>query len=1056
MKKCYTNFLSGVGYVSKLCNLVSAKVIMIFLLLTGTTAFAQTIQITGTVRDGEGGIIPGVGIKVKDAATAAQTDHNGKYSIAVPGPQSVLVFTFVGFATYETTVGDRKIIDVFLKDSQQDLTEVVVVGYGTQKKVNLSGAVAQITSKEIANRPVANLSTALQGISPGVTITRGSGKPGAEGTGIRIRGATSANTTDALILVDGIQMDMNLVNPDDVESISVLKDASAAAIYGARAAGGVVLVTTKKGSGGKAKINFNSYYGLNITARQPERLPSWEEQLLIDEARFNALGTKEYTDEMMEWIRNPNFQYRENPGADRWEYFGSTDWVKEGMDRVNGMQNYSLSVSGGDQKLNYLASGGYYQRDGVLRYGPDDNSRKNLKLNVNAELNKHLSVSFIGGYVGSFVNENSNGTDNIIANLYRSRNRQVIYTPVEDETGQPYNGDLQVNAIDIQKNAGLETRNYETFQGRLNLNVKNLVKGLSADFTAWRNQDTYNMEANRRTLIWYGRSTALERFAINKPNSMEMIKNRGFHNNLQGVLNYDLTVSNHHFKLLGGSSYEEYRKDEVRALAQTMVNNDFFSFNFADPLTKQNFDNVDTWAMGSVFGRFNYDFSEKYLLEASFRYDGSSRLAKANRWQLFPSFSAAWRVSEESFIKDQLPAISNLKLRASWGQLGNGSVLGLYDYIALLSAGLSESRSSYPNVIFNGQQSQFFFQKQLASASKTWETVQQANVGIDLGMFGQRLNITADIFEKRNKDMLANIKVPSIIGIETGFTNVGELKSYGWELDLRWRDKAGSINYNLGFNISDNQNKVIKYDGRSAINGGRVELLEGYPLNSIWGYKTAGYFQTLEEAEAYKEIVKYPFAPANAFKPGDVKYLDLNGDGIISSGGGTPDDPGDLQYLGTYSGRYTYGMDLGLSWKGIDFSIMFQGVAKRTFLLNNNALVPFFQSSYMPYSIFMDRWTEDNPNAMFPRLYQGNAYNYQSSDRSVQNGSYIRLKNVQLGYTIPLKRNFIQNLRVYFSGQDLWEKTDVLSVFDPEVGNNADTGSYPFFRTASFGLNVTF
>ncbi|WP_285057658.1 SusC/RagA family TonB-linked outer membrane protein [Pedobacter ginsengisoli] len=1033
-----------------------AMALLIVLLLAGSFAFGQSVQVTGTVRDGSGDGIPGVGITVKDAKASAVTDINGKFTIAVPNSQSVLVFTYIGFATYETAVAGRKVVDVQLKESLTDLNEVVVVGYGTQKKVNLSGAVAQIKSDDIAGRPVPNLTSALQGVSPGVTITRGSGQPGDESTGIRIRGVTSSNGADALVLVDGIQMDMNLVNPDDVESISVLKDASAAAIYGARAAGGVVLVTTKKGSGGKTKINFNSYYGLNITARQPERLPSWEEQLLIDEARFNALGTREYTPEMMEWIRNPNFQYRENPGANRWEYFGSTDWVKEGMSKYNGMQNYALSVSGGDQKLNYLASGGYYQRDGVLRYGPDDNSRKNLKLNVNAELNKYLSVGFVGGYAGSFVNENSNGTGNIIANLYRSRNRQTIFTPAEDQTGQPYNGDLQVNAIDIQKNAGLETRNYETFQGKLNLTVKNLVKGLTADFTGWRNQDSYNMEANRRTLVWYGRTTELERFSINKPNSMEMIKNRGFHNNFQGVLNYDLTVKNHHFKLLGGASYEEYRKDEVRAQAQTMVNNDFFSFNFADPLTKQNFDLVETWAIGSVFGRFNYDFSEKYLFEASFRYDGSSRLAPENRWQLFPSFSAAWRINQESFIKDNLPVVSNLKLRASWGQLGNGSVLGLYDYIPLLSAGLGESRSDYPNVIFNGQQSQFFFQKQLSSPTKSWETVQQANIGIDLGLLNERLLFTADIFEKRNKDMLAAIKVPSIIGVETGTVNVGELKSYGWELDIKWRDKIGSVGYNVGFNISDNQNKVIKYDGRSSVNGGRVELLEGYPLNSVWGYKTDGYFQTQQEADDYKARVQYPFAPANAFKPGDVKYLDLNGDGRISAGGATPEDPGDLTYLGTTSGRYTYGMDLGLNWKGIDFSVMFQGVAKRAFLLNNNALVPFNQSAFMPYSIFMDRWTPENPNAMFPRLYQGNTYNYQASDRSVQNGSYLRLKNVQLGYTIPFRKKFIQNMRVYLAGQDLWERTDVLSVFDPEVGNDADTGTYPFFRTVSFGLNVTF
>jgi TonB-linked SusC/RagA family outer membrane protein len=1046
--------LKGKFYSYKLL----CSTLIIFSFFLNTVKAQEQIEIKGIVTLDDGTTLPGVSISVKGTTSGTSTGIDGSYTLKA-SDNAVLIFSQIGVAKQEISVNKRREINITMQDDISKLNEVVVVGYGTQKKVNLSGAVSQIDGKELSNRPVPNLTTALQGIAPGVTITRSGGKPGAEGASIQIRGASSANSTRTLVLVDGIEMDMNLVNPDDVENISVLKDASAAAIYGSRAAGGVVLVTTKKGSGGKARINFNSYYGLNITARQPERLPSWEEQVLIDEARFNALGTREYTVEMMEWIRNPNFQYRENPGANRWEYFGSTDWVKEGMDKVNDMQNYSLSVSGGDEKLNYLISGGYYQRDGVLRYGPDDNSRTNFKVNVNAELNKYLSLNVVGGYVGSFINENANGTDNIIANLYRSRNRQVIHTPVEDITGQPYNGDLQVNAIDIQKNGGLETRNYETFQGKLNLTVKNLVKGLTADFTAWRNQDMYNMEANRRTLIWYGRTTALERFSIHKPNEMAMTKNKGYHNNLQGVLNYNLDIKKHNFKLLAGSSFEEYRKDEFTASAKNMISNDFFSFNFSDPLVpKTVVDKVETWAIGSFFGRFNYNFSEKYLFEASFRYDGSSRLAPADRWQLFPSFSGAWRISEESFIKENLPLFSNLKIRASWGQLGNGSVLGLYDYIGLINSGLAETnRNNYPNLIFDGQQSQYFFQKQLASPTKTWETVQQSNIGIDLGVLNERLTLTADIFEKRNKNMLAIVGVPSIIGIATGPTNVGELKSWGWELETRWRDKINKLNYNIGFNFSDNQNELVRYEGRNTLgNGGRVEFLEGYPLNSIWGYKTDGYFQTQQEADDYKANVSYPFAPANAFKPGDVKYLDLNNDGVISPGVGTPEDSGDLVYLGTYTPRYTYGIDLGLSYKGFDFAVMFQGVAKRTFLLNNNALVPFNQSAFMPYSIFMDRWTPENPDARFPRLYQGNTYNYQNSDRSVQNGSYIRLKNIQLGYNVPMNKKHIKNLRVYVSGQDLWERTDVLSVFDPEVSNNADTGAYPFFRTTSFGLNVTF
>ncbi|ADY53596.1 TonB-dependent receptor plug [Pseudopedobacter saltans DSM 12145] len=1043
---------------SNSCKSIFRCFFIIAAFLITQASFAQDkIQVKGKVLLSDG--TPGIGVVVgiKGSVIGTTTDPNGNFSLTANN-NDILVFSQIGLQKLEVPVKGQKQINVTMKDDVSELSEVVVVGYGTQKKANLSGAVTAIGADEIANRPTTNLTSSLQGIAPGVTITRSSGKPGGEGASIKIRGETSANKTDVLVLVDGIQMDMNLVNPDDVESISVLKDASAAAIYGARAAGGVVLVTTKKGSGGKTRINLNSYYGINKTARQPQRLSSWDEQVLIDEARFNATGAREYTPEMMEWIRNPNFQYRENPTADRWEYFGSTDWVKEGMNKYSDMQNHGLSISGGDQKLNYMVSGGYYQRNGVLRYGPDDNSRTNFKLNLNGELNKYLSIGIVGGYIGSFINENANGTNNIIANLYRSRNRQLVYTPIEDTTGQPFNGDLQVNAIDIQKNGGKEIRNTETYQGKFNLTVKNLVKGLTADFTAWRNQDNYLMQANRRTLRWYGRTTSTLRNSVQDPNEVIEEKSRASHDNLQGVLNYTARIDKHNFKLLAGSSFEEYRMEQTRASAKSMVNNDFFSLNFADPSTKQATDTVATWAMGSFFGRFNYDYAEKYLFEASFRYDGSSRLSPENRWQLFPSFSAAWRISSEDFMKENLPVVSNLKLRASWGQLGNGAVLGLYDYITLLSGGLQKTnRNIYPNLILNGAQTQYVFQEELPSPTKTWETVQQANIGVDLGLFQERLTLTADIFEKRNKDMLAIIKVPNIIGVKTGSTNIGELKSYGWEAALRWRDKFGSVRYNVGFNFSDNQNKLVHYKGNNSIGaGGIVELLEGYPLNSVWGYKTDGYFQTIEEANAYKAKVSYPFAPANAFQPGDVKYLDLDGNGVISAGGGTPDKPGDLVYLGTTSARYTYGFDFGVNWNRFDFSAMFQGVGKRAFKINDNAFVPFIQTAFMPWTIHMDRWTPENPNALFPRMYQTNNYNYQSSDRSIQNGAYLRLKNVQLGYTVPASKKYVQSLRVYIAGQDLWESTDVLKVFDPEVNNNVDTGIYPFFRTVSFGLNVTF
>ncbi len=1018
----------------------------------GVAQAQSPITVTGKIVIQDGTPASGASVAVKGTSTATASDVEGNYRITAPS-NGILVFSFLGSVAQEVAVNNRTVINVTLDEDVSALDEVIVVGFGTQKKVNLSGAVAQVTGAEIANRPTPNLTGALQGVLPGVTVLRGSGQPGSEGLGVRIRGFTSANAAEALVLVDGIQMDMNLINADDIESVSVLKDASAKAIYGARAAAGVILITTKRGSAGKTRINFNNYYGINITARQPQRLNSWDEQTLIDESRFNATGTPEFGEEQIEWLKNPNFSTRPNPGQDRWEYFGNNNWVKEGMDKVNAMQNYSLSVGGGNERLNYLVSGSYYQRDGVLRYGPDDNSRLNIKANVNAEINKYLSVELVTGYIGNNVNVNSFGTAQIINRLYRSRARQSLYTPEEDITGQPYNGDLQINAVDIQKNAGLENRNYETFTGRLNLKVKNVVKGLTLDVVGWRNQDYYNMENNSKSITWWGRTTNTIRFQANVPNTMSMVKNRGYHNNLQSYLTYDLQLAGrHNFTLMGGASFEEYRKDEFAAGAQSMITNDFFSLNFADPLTKTNRDLVQTWAMGSYFGRLNYNYLEKYLFEASFRYDGSSRLAPENRWQVFPSFSAAWRIDQENFMQSQ-SAISSLKLRGSWGQLGNGSVLGLYDYIPLLTSGLTVTNQ--PNLVFNNLRTQYFFQGTLASPQKTWETVEEANIGIDAGFLRDRLTLTADYYVNRNKDMLAQLNVPNLIGIGVSSVNVGELKSWGWELDARWRDKINDLGYRIGFNVSDNQNELVKYDGRNSIgNGGVVSLLEGYPLNSVWGYRTDGYFQTQGEYDSYKSTVSIPFFPGNA-GAGDIKYLDLNGDGVISAGEGTPENSGDLVYLGTTNARYTYGMDLGLNWKNIDFSIFFQGAATRRFLIEEGTLSPMLGTADMPWTIHMDRWTPENPNALFPRMYQTSAHNFRPSDRWAQNGNYIRLKNVQLGYTIPVNRQYVQQMRIFFSGQDLWENTQVLNVFDPEVGNNVSATTYPFFRTFSFGLNIT-
>ena len=1044
--------------VQKLCNVPKfplGKWPLFFLLiifqLSSSLLSAQTKTVKGTVTDSTGAPLERVSVTINNSGKGVATDSKGQFTVtAAIGDK--LTFSSTGFTSTTVKVGSGEMDNIVLKSNGTTLDAVVVVGFGTQKKINLTGSVAQVSGKDLANRPVPNVTAALQGVLPGVNVLRSSGKPGAEGYDIRIRGFSSANAASALVLVDGIEQDLNLLDPNDIESISVLKDASASAIYGSRAASGVMLITTKQAKPGKTALTYNTYFGINITARQPERLNSWDEQTLIDEARFNATGAREFNAEQYEWLMNPNFSYRPNPTADRWEYYGNNNWIKAGMDKYNAMQSHSISVSGGDKKVNYLIAGNYYYRDGVLKYGPDDNKRYNFKLNLNAELNKYVSLKVSGGYIGSFVRENAYGTDQIINRLYRSRTRQSLYTPDEDVTGQHYNGDLQVNAVDIEKNAGIETRDYETITGRMDFTVKNVIKGLTLDVVGWRNQNMYNAENDSRSLSWYGRSVNTVRFQVNIPNSISLTKNKAYQNNLQSYLTYNFKIkADHVFTLLQGGSYEEYRKDQFTASGQNMITNDFFSLNYADPLTKTSSDVVQTWALASAFGRLNYAYKDKYLFEASYRYDGSSRLAPENRWQFFPSFSGAWKLDKENFMRD-IRFINAAKLRLSWGQLGNGSVLGNYDYIQLLNSGLTTSN----NLVFNGARTQYLYIGQLVSRNKNWETVEQSNVGVDLAFLRNRLSITADYYVKYNKNMLAQLNPPSLIGVSVGSSNVGELKSWGSELDIKWRDKIGKkFEYSVGFNISDNQNKLIHYDGRNTIGtGGVIPLLEGYPLNSVWGYKTGGYFQNAQEVTDYKTKVAYPFF--SNYAPGDVRYLDLNGDGIIGAGGGTPTNSGDLVYLGTTNARYTYGANLSASWKGFDFSVFVQGTAVRKFLIEQGTLSPLLGTADVPWTIHLDRWTPDNPNALFPRMYQTNAYNYMASDKWAQNGAYIRLKNIQLGYTVPFKKKYIQNLKVYVSGQDLWESTKVLSVFDPEVGNNVSATTYPFYRTVSFGLNVTF
>lgn len=1011
----------------------------------------NSVVVQSLVMDSNNEPLIGVSVLEKNTKNGTITDFDGKFSLKVD-LGATIVLSYIGYQTIEVKAGEVKGAIVMREDTKV-LDEVVVVGYGIQKRVNLSGAVAAIDGDKIAAKPSSSALAALQGEMPGVAVLRSSGQPGSETSGMRIRGFSSINQPNVLVLIDGMEGDLNLINANDIESISVLKDAAAASIYGARAAAGVMLVTTKTGKAGKPKISYNGYFAVNTPGNMPERLPAWEEQVFINESRINQGANAEWNDEQSSWVANPNFNYRKNPNG-RWDLFQATNWVEDGTRDQTTQQNHAVSVSGGTKEVNYLISANYYTKNGLLKYGPDSNERYNMRAKINGELNKYLSFALNMSYEGNYIETNPFSAVNILERLYRVRGRQPIFQPEEDTNDSPYNGDLQVNPIDIMQNGGIDKNQYEAFTGKGTLTIKDLVKGLRVNLSAARKAGFYSQMITKRTLIWNGWNGGM-RFQTNNPNELTKKKNSDYKDLFEATADYGFSLGKHNVSLLGGITYENYRKDEIAGTVKNLISNDFYSFKYYDSSIPSNTsvtDKIEPWSMLSYFGRVNYNFADRYLLEANIRYDGSSRLAPEYRWKAFPSISAAWRVSEEQWFN--IPEVTNLKLRASTGSLGNGAMVGFYDYLALITSGTQMGES-------------FYFQKTLASKDKSWEIVRTTNVGLDLGLFNNRLNVTADYYWKKNSDMYIDVNRPSQIGIEVPKANIAELKVWGWDLEVNWKDRIQEVAYQIGFNISDSRNEVTKLNGKNLVAAGTVDYLEGYPINSIWGYKTDGYWKSRQEYLDYKAANPgYQSFQDGIVSGGDVKYVAQgNPDHTIGAGDGTTDNPGDLVYFGDATGRYLYGITLGAQWRGFDFSVMFQGVAKRTVMVDTKTVTPLAETSTMPWTIHRDYAKIDengeliNPDAAWPRLYNynnGDLFNYNASDRWVQDGSYIRLKNLTFGYTVPVSKNVLDKLRIYVTGADIWEHTNMLSIFDPEVENKAKANYYPFFRTWTVGLNVTF
>ena len=1035
-------------------------------------AMQQGKTITGKIADDTGEPLPGANIVVKGTSIGVMSDINGAYSLVVPNDNAVLVFSYMGYVSKEIVVGSQTAISVTLNENVTLIDEVVIVGYGQQKRVSLTGSVAQVSGDKIAERPSTSVTNTLQGMLPGVTVLRSSGQPGSETSGLRVRGYSSVSDVSAMILIDGVEGSLEWLNPDDIESISVLKDATTAAIYGARAAGGVVLVTTKKGSAQRVTINYNGSFGISVPGIMPQRMPPWEEQQHILDSRYAALNVIEFPEDFSEWLANPNYMRDIHPSAiNRYQSaLGNSNWIVDGLREYTTAQRHSVSLNGGHGKTSYFLSAGYQTQNGLFKYGPDSNDRFNMRVNLNSELNNYMDFKVSASFEKNTRNRNSSGHESIMEGLYTARGRENMYLPEDDinYAKDPYSSDLYSNPIRTMRFGGSDITKdlYVTALG--NLHIKNLVKGLTIDLNASRRFGTFSREIDRVFLPGQGRNGPRGDYHTNSPNSsVQKYKNENFQDKYEALVNYKTSFGKHSLAVLAGGSYENWQRDQIDVRANDLLSDELFSFKFYDSGLASNSiltDEILQWKMASLFGRINYDYNNRYLLELVMRYDGSSRLAPGRRFEFFPAVSAGWVVSEESFFEGAKNIVNFMKLRGSFGRVGNSTAIGgdYYPYLGTI----------YRGDMYMGER--VYYKRKMTSADITWETVQTTNIAADFSFLNSRLSLTGEYFWKKNLNMLSPLEPGNIVGIEElPRENVGTLEAWGWELSIGWRDKIGDVNYNVAFNIDDSDNKLTEYKGVNAIAAGNVRLLEGYPIYSLWGYQTDGFWNSREEYLAYKAANPgyESFGNQEArISGGDTKYI-AQGKAdhkVGTSGSGTPDDPGDLTYLGDASPHYAFGLNLGVQWKGFDFSCFFQGIGKRKFFIRSTHLTPMGGSAQMPWTINRDYWREDNKDAYFARLFESGAHNYEYADRWLQNGAYIRLKNIQLGYTFKLPK-IVKTCRVYISGNDVWEHTYMLNAWDPEYGNNAETRTsegtlnnrvgrnyYPFMRTWTAGVNITF
>ena len=1076
-----------IGYLMLNLKIKTMKrnAILLLLLLVMTSIHAQQFSITGTVVDKAlNEPIIGASVLIQGTSNGSITDMDGKFILKNVSKGNILNVSYVGYQPQSITLtGNQKTLTIQLTEDSKSLDEVVVVGFGTQKKVNLTGAVASVDSKALKARPVSQVGQALQGIVPGLNLstTELGGQLG-QSMNINIRGTGTigkGSTGEPLILIDGMEGNMNTLNPEDIENISVLKDASSSSIYGSRAAFGVILITTKKGKTGKMTVNYNNSFRYSGPTNLPKPLDSYRFANQMNDASYNQNQTTIFKEDVIDRIQK--YMAGEittstvpNSSGAQWEFHekanDNVDWWKEQF-KWSWSQEHNLSLNGGGDRIQYYFSAGILGQDGNMRYGKDTYNRYNMTAKINTQINKYIefnvNTKFIRYKLDNPVYTEEGGL------LYHDIARMWPTMPFKDPNGYYMRNGKLNQLVDGGRSITYNDNLYA--QGQL---VIHPMKNWNIYVEAGARIINQNKETNLNKV--YEHNVAGEpielAFSGNYSPGATFARSEYLSSNFYTTsvyTDYTFERDGHYLKAMLGMNTEEYKVRETGAQRADVISSNYPEIGAATGLDKITKASLKDWTTAGFFGRINYAYKERYLLEANLRYDGSSRFLRDQRWNLFPSFSLGWNVAREAFMEPFNNIINNLKPRVSWGMLGNQNT-GDDFYPFYLSQVIKANEGKW---LMGDKITNLAQVPGMVSTYLTWEKVYNTNFGIDLGMFNNRLNASFEYFIRKTKDMVGPpAEVGAAFGTDLPNTNNASLDNRGWELQLNWRDRIGKVNYNVGFNLSDNRVKVTKYPNASKAlwdKDNKELFYNGKVLGEIWGFETEGIAKTDQEMQDWL-VDHQPTWGGTQWGAGDIMYRDLDGEKGISKGSSTADDHGDLKVIGNNNPRFRFGLNLGADWKGFDVQLFFQGVMKRDLWLSG----PMFWGAdkggewqFVGLEEHLNSFRPENTtsifgpnlNSYYPTIYLGakSEKNQEVQSRYLQNGAYMRLKNLQVGYTFPkewMQKIKVENLRVFFSGENLFTISGISKIFDPEATAAKDQSSgktYPLSTTISFGLNIT-